>query len=164
MRKVKKAKKDSVHLPLDQLPHGRTLDNIQVFPEVSPNPVSKNGEPLFIMANQNVFPNSPFIIKMRHPRAQYLKALIESLNHDEDEGHFNDPTLNMNHHTDYKSQVHYGDEPLDWDTPSAQDYESSSDDSTGNELVATAGIGCLSLTPASSQRLSSAARTLHSPT
>ena len=43
-RKAKKAKKESVHLPADQLPHGRTLGNVKVFPEVSTNPVSKTGE------------------------------------------------------------------------------------------------------------------------
>ena len=40
-RKAMKAKKDSVHLPLDQLPHGRMLGNVQVFPEVSSSPTSE---------------------------------------------------------------------------------------------------------------------------
>ena len=157
-RKAKKAKKESVHLPADQLPHGRTLGNIHVFPEVSANPVSETGEPLFLEENIKVFPNSPSIINPVHPRARYFKALIESLNLDDDEGHLNDPCLDMNHHTDYKSQVNYKDEPLNWGTPSAQDYESSpsSEDSIGDELAVTAGISCFSLTPAPSQRLSAA--------
>ena len=155
---AKKAKKESVHLPAAELPHGRMLGNVQVFPEVSTNPVSETGEPLFLEENLKVFPNSPSIINTAHPRARYFKALIESLNLDDDEGYFNDPSLYMNHHTDYKSQVNYKDEPLNWGTPSAQDYESSSssEDSIGDELTTTAGLSCLLLTPAPSQRLSSA--------
>ena len=47
-RKAKKAKKESVHIPADQLPHGRMLGNVQVFPEVSSNPVVETREPLFL--------------------------------------------------------------------------------------------------------------------
>ena len=86
-RKAKKAKKESVHLPADQLPHGRTLGNVQVFPEVSSNSVDVTGELLFLEENQKVFPNSPLIINPRHPCARYFKALIESLNLDDNEGH-----------------------------------------------------------------------------
>ena len=50
--------------------------------------------------------------------------------------------------------MNYEDEPLNWSTSSAQDYESSSDNSIGNELAATAGISCLLLTPAPSNRSS----------
>ena len=141
MRKAKKAKKESVHLPADQLPHCRTLGNIQVFPQVSSNPVVEIREPLFPEENLKVFPNSPSIINLAQPHARYFKALIESLNLDDDEGYLNDPSLDMNHHTDYKSQVNYKDEPLDWGTPSAQDYESSSssEDLIGDELAAIAG-------------------------
>ena len=153
-RKAKKAKKDSVHLTAAELPHGRTLGNVQVFPEVSPNPVSETRELLFLEENQKVFSNSPSIINPAHPCARYFKALIESLNLDDDEGHLNNPSLDMNHHTDYKSQREYK-EPLDWGTPSAQDYKSSSsEDSIGNELATMAGISCLSLTPAPSNRSS----------
>ena len=105
LKKAKKAKKDSVHLPAAELPHGRTLGNIQVFPEVSTNPVSETGEPLFLEENLKVFPNSPLIINLAHPCARYFRALIESLNLDDDEGHLNNPSLDMNYCTDYKSQV-----------------------------------------------------------
>ena len=88
------------------------LGNVQVFPEVSSNPVDVTGEPLFQEENLKVFPNSPSIINPKHPRARYFKALIESLNLDDNEGYLNDPSLDMNHHTDYKSQVNYKDEPL----------------------------------------------------
>ena len=111
-KKAKKAKKESVHLPANQLPHGRTTGNVQVFPEVSTNPVSETGELLFLEENQKVFPNSPSIINPAHPCARYFKALIESLNFDNDERYLNDPSLDVNHHTDYKSQVEYK-EPLD---------------------------------------------------
>ena len=64
-------------------------------------------------------------------------------------------SLDMNHQTDYKSQVNYEDEPLNWGTPSAQDYEfSSGEDSIGDELAAMAGISRLLLTPAPSNRSS----------
>ena len=79
----RRPRKDSVHLPLSELPHGRTLGNVQVF-----------------------------------------------------------------------SEVNYRDEPLDWGTPSAQDYDLSSDDSIGDKLVAMAGISHLPLTPAPSNRSS----------
>ena len=69
-KKAKKAKKKSVHLPADQLPHGRTLGNVHVFPEVSTNPASKTGEPLFLEENLKVFSNSPSIINPAHPRAR----------------------------------------------------------------------------------------------
>jgi hypothetical protein len=115
MKKVKKAKKDSVHLAPSEM---ETTQNVQVFPEVSPNPISEIGEPLFLEENLKVFPNSPSIINPEHPHAKYFKALIESLNLDDDEGYLNDPSLDMNHHTDKLSQVKY-EEPLDWGTPSA---------------------------------------------
>jgi hypothetical protein len=92
--------------------------NVQVFPEVSPNPVSESGELLFLEENLKVFPNSPSIINPKHPRAPYFRALIESLNLDDDEGYLDDPLLDMTCHTDKLSQVEY-EEPLDWDTPSA---------------------------------------------
>jgi hypothetical protein len=117
MRKAKKAKKDSVHpLPSEM----ETTENIQVFPEVSSNPISESGELLFLEKNLKVFPNSPSIINPEHPCAAYFKAFIESLNLDDDEGYLNDPSLDMNHRTDNLSQVEY-EEPLDWGTPSAQD-------------------------------------------
>jgi hypothetical protein len=59
----------------------------------------------------------------------------------------------MNHRTDKSSQVEY-EEPLDWGTPSAQDNQSSDEDSISNELAAMAGLSHLSLTPAPSSRLS----------
>jgi hypothetical protein len=122
---------------------------------VSSNPVSEFGEPLFLQENLKVFPNFPSIINPKHPHAKYFKALIESLNLNNDEGYLNDPSLDMNHHTDNLSQVEY-EEPLDWDTPSAQDDQSlsSDEDSIGNELAATAGLSCLSLTPALTRQLS----------
>jgi hypothetical protein len=61
----------------------------------------------------------------------------------------------MNHRTDNLSQVEYK-EPLDWGTNSAQDNQSSDEDSISNELAATAGISHLSLTPAPSRRSSHA--------
>jgi hypothetical protein len=73
--------------------------NIQVFPEVSPNLISESGELLFLEENLKVFPNSPSIINPKHPRAKYLKALIESLNLDDNEGYLNDLSLDINHHT-----------------------------------------------------------------
>jgi hypothetical protein len=47
-------------------------------------------------------------------------------------------------------------EPLDWGTSSAQDDQSSDEDSISNELAATAGLSCLSLTPAPTRRSSHA--------
>jgi hypothetical protein len=150
-RKAKKAKQD-VHLtPVEST----VMTNVQVFPEVSPNPVSESGEPLFLEENLKVFPNSPSIINSKHPRASYFKALIESLNLDNDEGYLNDPSLDMTHHTEMFSQTQY-DEPLDWGTNSAQDDQSSDEDSISNELAATAGISQLSLTPAPTRRSSHA--------
>jgi hypothetical protein len=108
MRKAKKAKKDVHTTPVDNT----VTTNVQVFPEVSSNPVSETGEPLFLEENLKVFPNSPSIINPKHPCAAYFKALIESLNLDDDEGYLNDPSLDMNHHTDKLSQVEY-EEPLD---------------------------------------------------
>jgi hypothetical protein len=144
MKKAKKAKQDLHPAPE---PGVDTNLNVQVFPEVSPNPTSENGEPLFLEENLKVFPNSPSIINPRHPRAPYFKALIESLNLDDDKGCLNDPSLDINHRTDNLSQVEY-EEPLDWGTDSAQDDQSSDEDSISNELAATAGISRLSLTPA----------------
>jgi hypothetical protein len=151
-KKAKSAKKDSVHLaPVE----GVVTTNVQVFPEVSLNPISESGELLFLEENLKVFPNSPSIINPKHPHAKYFKAFIESLNLDDDEGYLNDPSLDMNHHTDKLSQVEYK-ESLDWDTPSAQDNESSDEDSIRNELAAMAGLSQLSLTSAPSRRLSHA--------
>jgi hypothetical protein len=59
----------------------------------------------------------------------------------------------MTHHTDKLSQVEY-EEPLDWSTPSAQDDQSSDEDSISNELAATAGLSHPSPTPAPSNRSS----------
>jgi hypothetical protein len=150
MRKAKKAKKDSVHLARSEM---ETTQNIRVFPEVSSNSISETGELLFLEENLKVFPNSPSIINPRHPCAAYSKALIESLNLDDDEGYLNDPSLDMNHSTDSLLQVEY-EEPLDWGTPSAQDDQSSDEDSIGNELAAMAGISRLSLTPTLTRWLS----------
>ena len=43
--------KEIAQLQVSQLPHGRVLGNIQVFPEVSANPIAENGEPLFQPGN-----------------------------------------------------------------------------------------------------------------
>jgi hypothetical protein len=110
-RKAKKAKKD-LHLAPSKMGMN---SNVQVFPEVSSNPVSESREPLFLEENSKVFPNSPSIINPKHSRAPYFRALIESLNLDNDEGYLNDPSLDMTHHTDQLSQVEY-EEPLDWVT------------------------------------------------
>jgi hypothetical protein len=150
-RKAKKAKKDVHPTPVDST----VTTNVQVFPEVSPNSVSETGEPLFFEENLKVFPNSPSIINPKHPHASYFKALIESLNLDDDEGYLYDPSLDMTHHTEMFSQTQY-DEPLDWGTNSTQDDQSSDEDSISNEIAATAGISHLSLTPAPSRRLSHA--------
>jgi hypothetical protein len=152
MKKAKKAKKNSVH-PIPE--PGAVMTNVQVFPEVSSNPVSESGELLFLEENLKVFPNSPSIINLKHPRAPYFRALVESLNLDDNEGYLNDPSLDMNHRTDKLSQVEY-EEPLDWGTPSAQDDQSSDEDLIGDELAAMAGISHLSLTPAPSRQLSHA--------
>jgi GAG-pre-integrase domain len=151
IRKAKKAKKDIHSAPSEM----EMTQNVRVFPEVSPNLISESGEPLFLEENLKVFPNSPSIINPKHPRAPYFRALIESLNLDDDEGYLNDPSLDMNHHTDKLSQVEY-EEPLDWGIPSAQDDQSSDEDSISNELAATAGLSRLSLTPAPARRLSHA--------
>jgi hypothetical protein len=151
MRKAKKAKKDLHPAPSEM----EMNSNVRVFTEVSPNPVSETGEPLFLEENLKVFPNSPFIINPKHPRASYFKALIESLNLDNDEGYLNDPSLDINHCTDKLSQVEYK-EPLDWGTNSTQDDQSSDEDSVSNEIAATAGISHLSLTLAPSRRSSHA--------
>jgi hypothetical protein len=148
-RKAKKAKKD-LHLAPSEM---GTNFNVCVFPEVSSNPASESREPLFLEENLKVFPNSPSIINPKHPRAPYFKALIESLNLDNDEGYLNDPSLDMDHHTDKLSQVEY-EEPLNWGTPSAQDDQSSDEDSISNKFAAMAGLSHLSLTLASSNRLS----------
>jgi hypothetical protein len=82
-KKAKKAKKN-VYLA----PSGMgTNFNVRVFSEVSSNPVSESGEPLFLEENLKVFPNSPSIINPKHPRAPYFMALIESLNLDDDESY-----------------------------------------------------------------------------
>jgi hypothetical protein len=146
-KKAKKAKKDSVH-PIPE--PGMVTTNLCVFPEVSSNPVSESEELLFLEENLKVFPNSPSIINPKHPCASYFKALIQSLNLDDNEGYLNDPSLDINHCTDKLSQVKY-EEPLDWGTDSAQDDQSSDEDSISNKLAATAGISHLSLTLAPSR-------------
>jgi hypothetical protein len=151
MKKAKKAKKD-LHLAPSEM---GTNFNVCVFSEVSSNPVSESGELLFLEENLKVFPNSPSIINLKHPCAPYFRALIESLNLDDDEGYLNDPLLDMNHHTDKSSQVEY-EKPLDWGTPSAQDDQSSDEDLISNKLAAMAGLSRLSLTPAPSRQLSHA--------
>ena len=152
---AKKAK-ESAHLPASQLPHGKMLSNVKVFPEVSTNPIAENGEPLFHSGNQAVFPNSPSIINPKHPHAKYFRALIELLNMDDDEGYLNNKSLDV----DYSpiSQVKH-DEPLDWGTPSdikqeleAQDEQSSSN--LDDDIASAAGMSRLSITPAPSNRLS----------
>jgi hypothetical protein len=90
-KKVKNAKKDIHPEPMDKT----VTTNVQVFPEVSLNPVCETGEPLFIEENLKVFPNFPSIINPKHLCASYFKALIESLNLDDDEGYLNDPSLDM---------------------------------------------------------------------
>jgi hypothetical protein len=70
--------------PMDSM----VTTNVQVFPEVSSNPVCESAEPLFLKENLKVFPNSPSIINLKHPCAPYFKALI-----DDDEGYSNDPSL-----------------------------------------------------------------------
>jgi hypothetical protein len=122
---------------------------------VSLNPISENGKPLFIEENVKVFSNSPSIINPKHPHACQYKALIESLNLDDDEGYLNDPTLDMTRCTETFSQTQY-DKPLDWGTNSTQDDQSSDEDSVSNNIAATADISCLSLTPAPTRRLSHA--------
>jgi hypothetical protein len=54
MKKAKKAKKD-IHLAPSEM---GTNFNVGIFPEVSSNPVSESGEPLFLEENLKVFPNS----------------------------------------------------------------------------------------------------------
>jgi hypothetical protein len=88
MKKAKKAKKD-LHLAPSEM---GTNFNVRVFPEVSSNPVSESGEPLFVEENLKVFPNSPSIINPKHSHAPYFRALIESLNLDDDEGYLDDPS------------------------------------------------------------------------
>jgi hypothetical protein len=117
---------------------------------VSPNPISENGEPLFLEENLKVFPNSPSIINPKHPRARYFKALIESQNMIDDEDYLNDPTLDLTRHTYKLPQVEY-EEQLDWGTESANNDQSSDEDSVSNEIAAMAGISRLSLTPAPSR-------------
>jgi hypothetical protein len=80
-KKAKKAKKD-LHLAPSEM---GTNFNVWVFPKVSSNPVSEFGELLFLEENLQVFPNSPSIINSKHPCAPYFRALIESLNLDNDE-------------------------------------------------------------------------------
>jgi hypothetical protein len=107
-RKAKKAKQDLHPAP----PEKDVNFNVCVFPEVSSNPISENGEPLFLEENLKVFPNSPSIINPKHPCARYFKALIESLNLDDDEGYLNDPTLDLTRHTHKLPQAEY-EEQLD---------------------------------------------------
>jgi hypothetical protein len=135
-----------------------SLGNVQVFPEVSnSNPIAENGEMLFHDGNQAVFPNSPSIVNPKHPHAAYFRALIESLNMDDDEGHLNDPSLDVDYTNSLISQA---DEPLDWGTPSDTEIElenqtdSHSESGVDDDIAAAAGIARLSLTPAPSQRSS----------
>jgi hypothetical protein len=128
-----------------------TTQNAQVCPEVSPNLISESRGLLFPEENLKVFPNSLSIINPKHPHAKYFKALIKSLNLDDNEGYLNNLLLDMNHHTDNLSQAEYK-EPLDWGTPSTQDDKSSDEDSISNELAAMARLSCLSLTPAPTRR------------
>jgi hypothetical protein len=107
-KKAKKAKQDLHPAP----PEKDANFNVRVFPEVSLNPISENGEPLFLEKNLKVFPNSPSIINPKHPCAHYFKALIESLNLDNDEGYLNDPTLDLTKHTHKLPQAEY-EEQLD---------------------------------------------------
>jgi hypothetical protein len=72
-----------------------TTQNIQVLSEVSPNPISESGKLLFLEENLKVFFNSPSIINLKHPRAKYFKALIESLNLDDNEGYLNNPLMRL---------------------------------------------------------------------
>jgi hypothetical protein len=144
-KKAKKAKQDVHPTPVDP-----NVTNIQVFPEVSHNPISENGEPLFLEENLKVFPNSPSIINPKHSCARYFKALIESANLIDDEDYLNDPTLDLTHHTNKLPQVEY-EEQLDWGTDSANDDQASDEDSVSNEIAAMAGISRLSLTPAPSR-------------
>ena len=134
------------------------LGNVKVFPEVSTNPAAKNGEPLFHSGNQAAFPNSPSIINPKHPHAKYFRALIESLNMDEDEGYLNDRSLDVDFTHSPISQGKYK-EPLNWGTPSdieqeleAQDEQSSSN--IDNNIASAAGMSRLLITPAPSNRLS----------
>jgi hypothetical protein len=150
-KKAKKAKQDIHPTPVDNT----VTTNVQVFPEVSSNPIDEKEEPLFIEENLKVFPNSPSIINPKHSRARYYKALIESTNLIDDEGYLNDPTLDLTRHTHKLPQAEY-EEQLDWGTDSAQDDQSSDEDLVSNEIAATAGISRLSLTPAPS-------RLIHAP-
>ena len=116
--KALKAQKDSAHLPaiMWELPNNQTLGNIKVSPEVSTNPIAENREPLFHPGNQAVLPNSPSIINPKHPCAKYFRALIESLNMDDDERYLNDKSLDVDFTHSLFSQGKY-EEPLDWGTP-----------------------------------------------
>jgi hypothetical protein len=51
MNKAKKGKKDSVQLTPSEM---EMTQNVQVFPEVSSNPTSETGEPLFLEGNLKV--------------------------------------------------------------------------------------------------------------
>jgi hypothetical protein len=88
-KKAKKAKKDSIHLASSEM---ETTQNVQVFSEVSPNLISESREPFFLEENLKVFPNSSSIINPKHLHAKYSKALIQSLNLDDDE------VISMTHH------------------------------------------------------------------
>jgi hypothetical protein len=62
-RKAKKAKQDVHPTPVDNT----VLTNVQVFPEVSLNPISENGEPLFIEENVKCSPTPlPSSIQSTH--------------------------------------------------------------------------------------------------
>jgi hypothetical protein len=50
-KKAKKAKKDSIHFASSEM---ETAQNVQVFPEVSPNPISESGKLLFLEENLKV--------------------------------------------------------------------------------------------------------------
>ena len=116
--------KENAQLPaiMWELPNNQTLGNVKVFSEVSTNPTAKNGELLFHSGNQAAFPNSPSIINPRHPRAKYFRALIESLNMDDDEDHLNNKSLDVDFTYSPILQGKYK-EPLDWGTPSDIEQE-----------------------------------------
>jgi hypothetical protein len=65
------------------------------------------------------------------------------------------PILDMTRRTETFSQTQYN-KPLDLGTNSAQDDQSSDEDSVSNEIAAMAGISCLSLTLAPTRRSSHA--------
>ena len=98
------------------------------------------------------------ISRLPHGRALGNVQVFPEVSTNLIEGYLNEPCLDMNHHTDYKSQVKYK-EPLDWGTPSdveeqqAMDAELSGSD-IDDDIASAAGFSRLSITPAPSNRLS----------